>query len=57
MQSFSGKLYIPIAKERLWFSLAAVLGAIAVVLASLWLEHICRLPGNMMTTPPGPWQA
>ena len=43
---FSGKLYIPIAKERLWFSLAAVLGAIAVVLASLWLEHICRLPGN-----------
>lgn len=44
--AFSGKLHIPIAKERLWFSLAAALGAIAVVLASLWLEYICRLPGD-----------
>lgn len=43
---FSSKLYIPIAKERLWLALAAAGAAVLVVLASLWLEHICRLPGD-----------
>lgn len=41
---FSAKLYIPIAKDRLWLALAAAGSAILVVLAALWLEYICRLP-------------
>jgi hypothetical protein len=44
--AFAAKLYIPIAKERLWLALAAAAAAVLVVLASLWLEHICRLPGD-----------
>lgn len=43
---FSSRMYIEAARERLWFSLAAAVAAALVVLAALWLEHICRLPGD-----------
>lgn len=43
---FTAKLYLPIGRERLLFALLAAAAAVLVVLASLWLEHICRLPGN-----------
>jgi len=52
--AFSGKLYIPVAKERFWFALIAALAAILVVLAALWLEYICRLPGDDDEDTPGP---
>ena len=32
------------ARARIWAALAAVVGALLVVLAALWLEYICRLP-------------
>lgn len=36
----------PIAAERFWYALVATSGAIFVVLAALWLEYLCRLPGD-----------
>ena len=54
--AFSGKLYIPVAQERFWFSLIAALAAILVVLAALWLEYICRLPGDDDDDASGPQQ-
>lgn len=36
----------PVAAQRAWAAGAAVLGGLLVVLAALWLEHICRLPGD-----------
>ncbi len=44
--AFSGKLHIPIVSERIWLAVAAALSALLVVLAALWLEYICRLPGD-----------
>lgn len=44
--AFTGKLYLPIVAERLWFAIGAAVAGILVVLASLWLEHICRIPGS-----------
>jgi ABC-type thiamin/hydroxymethylpyrimidine transport system permease subunit len=32
-----------ITRQRLWLALAAAVAAVLVVLAALWLEHICRL--------------
>ena len=32
------------ARAKIWTALAAVVGALLVVLAALWLEYICRLP-------------
>lgn len=34
------------SRERLFYALGAAFGAFLVVLAALWLEHICRLPGD-----------
>ena len=34
---------VPATRQRLWFSLATVVASILVVMAALWLEHICRL--------------
>ncbi len=36
----------PIAAQRFWYALVATAGAILVVLAALWLEYLCRLPGD-----------
>lgn len=44
--AFSGKLYIEIATQRFWLSLAAAVAGVLVVLAALWLEYICRLPND-----------
>jgi hypothetical protein len=35
---------VPYVRERILVSLAAVGGAVLVVLAALWLERVCRLP-------------
>jgi len=35
---------VPYVRERILVSLAALGGAVLVVLAALWLERICRLP-------------
>lgn len=50
---FSTRTYIEAARERLWFSLAAAAAGLLVVLAALWLEHICRLPGDDDDDKPG----
>ena len=44
--AFSAKLYLPVGQERFVFALLAAGSAILVVLASFWLERICRLPGD-----------
>lgn len=44
--AFTGKLYLPLGQERFLFALLAAAAAILVVLASVWLEYICRLPGD-----------
>ncbi len=35
---------VPYVRERILVSLAALGGAVLVVLAALWLERVCRLP-------------
>ena len=32
--------------QSLWAAVAAAVGALALVIAALWLEHLCRLPSD-----------
>jgi hypothetical protein len=34
----------PVGNTTLWASVLSTLGAVALVAAALWLEHMCRLP-------------
>ncbi len=45
--ALAGKFDNAVFRQRLWFALAAVAASILVVLAALWLEYICRLPGAL----------
>lgn len=36
----------PVAREHVFSSAASVVASLLVVLAALWLEHICRLPDD-----------
>lgn len=41
-------------RGQLWSAVAAVIAGLFMVLASLWLEHICRLPGGPDEDKPKP---
>ena len=38
------RLATPSGSQSFWAASAAALGALALVAAALWLEHLCRLP-------------
>lgn len=38
--------HTPAGSESLWAALASAAGAIVLVVAALWLEHLCRLPSD-----------
>jgi uncharacterized membrane protein YoaK (UPF0700 family) len=42
--ALSGSWEVPYVRELVLLALATVLGSVAVVAASLWLERVCRLP-------------
>lgn len=39
-----GRLSTPSGTQAFWAATTATLGAFVLVVASLWLEHLCRLP-------------
>lgn len=50
---YSADLTVPVARERAVICAAGVVASIALVLAAMWLERICRLPEEP-DTPAGP---
>lgn len=44
----------PAVSERLWLSAASMFASLLMVLAALWLEHVCRLRHDDDDDPPSP---
>lgn len=49
--AMAGNLSTPSGQQAFWAATIAAVGALAVIAAALWLEHLCRVP---LGPPDGP---